>query len=266
MSMQQVDTLISLQKLKTGYKVRSKEHIVSESITAELKAGELTMLMGPNGCGKSTLMQTIAGMLPPLGGTGIILDQDLSQIKDKERAKLISLVLTDRLHTMGLNVWDIVSIGRYPYIGLRAKLGLEDVHIVRQALRSCQLEGYEKREYLSLSDGEKQRVMTARALAQQTPIMLLDEPTAHLDLPSRIDTIRMLKRLARDEHKAILVSTHELELALNEAEQIWLMSRDGTLEHGSPNELILKSSFERCFGSEYVDFSDRRQALNKALP
>ena len=108
MSTQQADTLISLQNIKTGYKVRSKEHIVSESITAELKAGKLTMLMGPNGCGKSTLMQTIAGMLPPLGGTGIILNQDLSQIRDKERAKLISLVLTDRLHTISHTLSPIV--------------------------------------------------------------------------------------------------------------------------------------------------------------
>lgn len=244
---------ITLNALKTGYKERGTRHIVSEGLTASLPLGVLTMLMGPNGSGKSTLLQTLSGLLAPIGGCGMILQHDLSKLNERERAQLMSLVLTDRVNVAGLSVWDLIAIGRYPYIGLRGKLQAEDREIIQRAISDCGLCGYEQREYLRLSDGEKQRVMIARALTQETPIILLDEPTAHLDLPSRVDIIRMLADLAHQHNKCILVSTHELELSLRLGDHIWLMNRHGELEAGSPDELIRRESFERCFGRAYID-------------
>lgn len=254
--------MIQISRLKTGYTLRKGLHAVSSSISVEMREGTLTMLMGPNGCGKSTLMQTLSGLIPPLGGDVLIHGKPIVDIGDKERAKLLSLVLTERISTSGLIVLDIVSIGRYPYVGLRGRLEEEDLKQVNVALKHCRLLGYEHRQYIELSDGEKQRVMIARALAQETPIILLDEPTAHLDFPSRVDVMRMLRTMAREMKKAILVSTHELDLALEYADDIWLMNRDGELESGTADELIARESFEHCFGYEYVNFEERRQKLN----
>lgn len=212
------------------------------------------MLMGPNGCGKSTLMQTIAGLLPPLGGSASIAGHQLADIESSRRAQLMSLVLTDKIESSNLSVWDIASTGRYPYVGLRGKLSPVDNAIVTQSLEQCRLSAMEHRRYAELSDGEKQRVMIARALAQQTPVMLLDEPTAHLDLPSRLEVLTMLRRLARDLGKSILVSTHELDLALQWADAIWLMSRDGVVTAGAPEDLILSDDIERVFGGEQLSF------------
>lgn len=214
------------------------------------------MLMGPNGSGKSTLMQTIAGLIPPLSGELSVAGELITKLKHKERAKLMSLVLTERIEHGSLSVWDIVSTGRYPYTGLRGKLLAHDIEIMEHSLSVCRVSEMKHRYYSELSDGEKQRVMIARALAQDTPLMLLDEPTAHLDLPSRLEVLTMLRDLARELKKGIIVSTHELDLALQWADMIWLLDRQRSATAAAPEDLVLSGHISRVFGNERLSFDE----------
>ncbi|WP_329904727.1 ABC transporter ATP-binding protein [Porphyromonas pogonae] len=245
---------IRLESLATGYKSHRGVYEVSHRIDLSVLNGELVMLMGPNGCGKSTLMHTIAGLQSPLNGAVYLAGHELGKLRDSDRSKLLSLVLTDKITTNNLTVWDIVSIGRYPYVNQRGKLRERDKHMIYLALEQCNLNGFESRFFSELSDGEKQRVMIARALAQETPVMLLDEPTAHLDLPGRLEIMIMLKDLASKTGKSILVSTHELDLALQWADTVWLMNKHGDIEAGAPEDLILNGGFEQVFGNSHLTF------------
>ncbi len=253
---------IVLSRLSTGYKSRKTERIVSKRIDLSVLSGELVMLMGPNGCGKSTLMLTMAGLLQPMSGEITIAGRDMHSLRMSEKAKMFSLVLTDKIASSNLTVHDIVVIGRYPYVSYRGRLSAEDKRIVSESLTACRLTGFESRLYSELSDGEKQRVMIARALAQQTPVMLLDEPTAHLDLPSRLEVIAMLRDLARNTYKSILMSTHEMDLALQWADTVWLMDRGGVVTCGTPEDLVLNHAFERVFGNDKLSFDPELGAFS----
>ena len=249
---------IQLHDLSTGYRPRREEKVISQHLELAIAPGEVVMLMGPNGSGKSTLMHTMAGLLPPLSGEVIISGKPLSSLKMKELARLLSLVLTERIPGGNMAISDIVAVGRYPYTGFRGSLRPEDKAVIHEALRACHLDGMQERLYSTLSDGEKQRVMIARALAQETPLILLDEPTAHLDLPSRLEVTTMLRTLARSLGKSILISTHELDLALGWADTIWLMDREGKVTASAPEDLILDGHIERVFGAPTLSYNKER--------
>ena len=249
---------IQLHDLSTGYRSRREEKVISRHLELAIAPGEVVMLMGPNGSGKSTLMHTMAGLLPPLSGEVIISGKPLSSLKMKELARLLSLVLTERIPAGNMSISDIVAVGRYPYTGFRGSLRPEDKVVIREALTACHLDGMQERLYSTLSDGEKQRVMIARALAQETPLILLDEPTAHLDLPSRLEVTTMLRTLARSLGKSILISTHELDLALGWADTIWLMDRAGEIVSAAPEDLILGGHIERVFGAPGLIYDQER--------
>ena len=249
---------IQLHDLSTGYRSRHEEKVISQHLELAIAPGEVVMLMGPNGSGKSTLMHTMAGLLPALSGEVIISGKPLSSLKMKELARLLSLVLTERIPAGNMSISDIVAVGRYPYTGFRGSLRPEDKVVIREALRACHLDGMQERLYSTLSDGEKQRVMIARALAQETPLILLDEPTAHLDLPSRLEVTTMLRSLARSLGKSILISTHELDLALGWADTIWLMDRAGEIVSAAPEDLILDGHIERVFGAPTLSYNRER--------
>lgn len=241
--------------LSTGYRDRKRgERIISKDLNVSIAPGELVMFMGPNGSGKSTLMHTIAGLLPPISGEVLIGEESVAKQSIGQIAKMLSLVLTERITSATMTVEDVVSIGRYPHIGYLGKLSEYDHKLVAEAIELCNLRGMEQRTLSELSDGERQRTMIARALAQQTPLILLDEPTAHLDLPSRLDVILMLRRLAHDMKRSILVSTHELDLALSWADTIWLLDREGRLTTGAPEDLVLAGSVEKTFGNEWLGY------------
>lgn len=249
---------IQLHDLSTGYRSRREEKVISQHLELTIAPGEVVMLMGPNGSGKSTLMHTMAGLLTPLSGEVIISGKPLSSLKMKELARLLSLVLTERIPAGNMSISDIVAVGRYPYTGFRGSLRPEDKVVIREALTACHLDGMQERLYSTLSDGEKQRVMIARALAQETPLILLDEPTAHLDLPSRLEVTTMLRTLARSLGKSILISTHELDLALGWADTIWLMDRVGEIVSAAPEDLILDGHIERVFGAPGLIYNQER--------
>ena len=209
---------ISTNKLTIGYRAASGgEHVVQTDLSFSLRAGEMVCMLGPNGCGKSTLLRTLAGLQPALSGEYTHCD-----------TKHIALVLTERLSMDNTTVHDVVAMGRYPYTSFLGGLTDEDEAIIAKSLQAVGFElsifNFHLSPFNAHSDGEKQRILIAKALAQQTPIILLDEPTAHLDLPHRILILRLLRNLAHEQGKTVLISTHELDLALALSDRILLMS------------------------------------------
>lgn len=245
---------------KHGYTFRGK--VVAEKLFLNLAEGELVCLLGPNGSGKSTLMRTIAGVQKPICGHVMLDGKRLEKLSAKEVARHLSIVLTDRVMTGNLSVYALVTLGRYPYTGWMGSLSPDDEAIVRDAIETTGTRRFAHRHISDLSDGERQKVMIARALAQDTPVILLDEPTAHLDLPNRIEVVRLLKKLAREQKKSIVMSTHELDFALQAADRIWLMSPAGgddgkkgiEMISGMPEELILDGRLEKAFKRNGFEF------------
>ena len=205
-----------LQSLSIGY----SHKVIAADINAQIKGGELTCLIGRNGTGKSTLMRTLAGFLKPLGGTALLDGRDVSHLSPAERSHLISVVLTDRVDVDGMRVKDLVSVGRQPYTGFFGKMSSDDEEVVNKAIADVGMTDFAGRQVNSLSDGERQKVMIAKALAQQTPVILLDEPTAFLDYPSKKEMFQMLAQLCHEQGKAVLVSTHDLDIALPIADSV----------------------------------------------
>lgn len=201
-----------------------------------MNAGELVCLMGPNGIGKSTLLRTLAGLQKPLQG----------KISDATE-KNIALVLTDRIVATNMTVYDLVTYGRYPYLDWSISLSSEDKKIIEESIRQVHIQHLKEKRLYELSDGQLQMAMIARALAQQTPILLLDEPTAHLDLNNRVEIMNLLRSLSRNAGKAILVCTHELDLALQTADRIWLTTTGKKIKEGIPEDLVLDGSFDAVF-------------------
>jgi len=235
---------------------KAQQKIVAGPLNLELYAGELICLLGPNGCGKSTLLRSLSALQNPIGGTIQLNGFDLAALKPVQIARLISLVLTDTVRAGNLDAYAVIALGRYPYSGWLGRLNERDKQAIDDAINATHTAAFLDRKMDSLSDGERQKVMLARALAQDTPLIVLDEPTAHLDLPSRIQLLRLLHQLAKDTGKAILISTHELDLALQVADQIWLMSNGGNLVAGYPEELVLNGDFKQAFDRDGIAFDD----------
>ena len=228
---------ITLSSLSIGYRVKGGDKVVARGVDVALRAGELTCLIGANGAGKSTLLKTLAGFLPKLGGSIYIKGKEISGYDQKEMSRLVGVVLTARPEAMNMTVEDIVSLGRTPYTGFWGRLDADDTRIVAESMGQVGISGLARRTASTLSDGERQKMMIAKALAQQTPIILLDEPTAFLDYPSKVETMLLLARLSHDTGKTIFMSTHDLELALQTADTLWLMAGDGKVAAGTPRGL-----------------------------
>lgn len=204
-----VMTAITTNRLTVGY----RGHRVVEDISLSLPCGRLVCLLGPNGAGKSTLLRTLCGFQPPIAGTVTISGSDITTMSAAEVARLVSVVLTDRPLTPSLTAAEMVGMGRAPYTGFWGRLSDEDRRLVSEAMQTVGIAPLATRRMGRLSDGERQKVMIAKALAQHTPVIVLDEPTAFLDYPSKVAVMKTLARLAHDEGKTILMSTHDLELA-----------------------------------------------------
>ena len=202
-------TAITTIRLTVGY----RDHRVVEDISLSLPCGRLVCLLGPNGAGKSTLLRTLCGFQPPIAGTVTISGSDITTMSAAEVARLVSVVLTDRPPTPSLTAAEMVGMGRAPYTGFWGRLSDDDRRLVSEAMQTVGIDSLATRRMGRLSDGERQKVMIAKALAQHTPVIVLDEPTAFLDYPSKVAVMKTLARLAHDEGKTILMSTHDLELA-----------------------------------------------------
>ena len=219
-----------------------------------LHPGRLTCLLGPNGSGKTTLMRTLAGMLAVRGGEVLLDGADLRRLPPRKRAQRLAVVLTDRVTVGMLDVWTLVSLGRQPHTDWRGKLSASDSRTVDEAIEAARASDLVGRNVAELSDGERQRVMLARALAQEPRLLILDEITAFLDLPRRLHVMQLLRDIARGRGISVLVSTHDLDLALRLADEVWLASSLGDLFQGPPEELVLRGDFGRVFESEALHF------------
>ena len=251
---------ISTNKLCIGYRVQNTEYRVQTDLDFALQQGEMVCMLGPNGCGKSTLLRTLACLQPALGGEyRIQVESCLEGAKNTEYSpeKSVALVLTERLSMDNTTVHDVVAMGRYPYTSFLGGLTAEDEVIINDALKAVGFEMSRSRDhdisttmFNAPSDGEKQRILIAKALAQQTPIILLDEPTAHLDLPHRILVLRLLRKLAHEQGKTVLISTHELDLALALSDRILLMTPEKGILLDTAENLRKADAFTQAFGMD----------------
>lgn len=246
--------MLRLGGLDIGYRSSGGNTIVARDINLALDAGEFVCLLGPNGAGKSTLMRTIAGMQPPLSGSVRVGGENIHDIPARTRAALIGVVLTERVTAGLLTSYALVSLGRYPHTNWLGKLSETDHEVVRRSIEMAGAKDLAQRYVGELSDGERQRVMLARALAQQPTLMILDEITAYLDLPRRVEIIALLRQLAHETGCGMLISTHDLDLALRNADRVWLIDRSGTVRAGAPEDLVLSGNLAATFSDDRIDF------------
>lgn len=268
----QEEKIITLNNASIGYKGKTHSvNVVKSEISVYALKGELVALIGGNGVGKSTLLKTIAGFQPPIGGDILIRGEQINAYREKELALIMSFVSTEIIRVPNLSVFDLVSLGRYPYTNWFGKLSDEDRHIVEEAIKSVGLQGYENRMVNCISDGERQKAMIARTLAQDTDVIILDEPTAFLDLSNKYEIVHILHQLASEKGKTILFSTHDLTTAIAESDRMWLMLND-SVEQGAPEDLILNGDFTSLFHNEHLffdqekgDFRIRKQTKRSAI-
>ena len=265
--------MIELKDLTIGYAQKNNTKVVASGINATLHSGRLTCLIGANGIGKSTLLRTLSAFQPPLSGEIFINNESpipLSTLTDKQLSRLIGVVLTEKPDVQNMTVFELVGLGRSPYTGFWGRLNEDDKEVVKESLRLVGIESLQDRLIQTLSDGERQKTMIAKALAQQTPVIYLDEPTAFLDYPSKVEMLTLLRHLARETGKTIFLSTHDMELALQIADELWLMtagtpssdtaenpSNNGLCQNPKETTLIIGTPRELASNGSLSHFIDR---------
>ena len=247
------ELILKAENLTIGYRKGPKENVILKNINSGLYKGEFVCLIGPNGVGKSTLLRTLCGVQPPLSGDILLNGEDLENYDRQRLSREISLVLTEKI-TGNLTVYELIALGRYPHTNWSGTLTKIDELKIEQAVQDTHCEAIIHQKVYELSDGQLQKVMIARALAQDGDLMILDEPSAHLDLKNKVEILFMLQRLAKDHNKAILIATHELDLALQTADRIWLMAFNQPLVSGWPEDLALSGYITDAFRSDQFKF------------
>lgn len=245
---------IDIKDLTIGYTSKGNKKVVAEDINCSIFSGELTCLLGANGIGKSTLLRTLSAFQPKLAGNIYIKEKEIGNYTEKSLSMLVSVVLTEKFDIKNMTVRELIGLGRSPYTGFWGKLAKEDEKIVDKSISLVKIEDLAQRMIHTLSDGERQKVMIAKALAQETPIILLDEPTAFLDFPSKVEIMQLLHQLSRKTNKTIFLSTHDLELALQIADKIWLMDKHTGIRIGTPEDLSLNGSLSNFFARKGIIF------------
>jgi iron complex transport system ATP-binding protein len=255
------DAALRTRDLAVGYRTRRARRAVLEHVNLAVDSGELVCLLGPNGIGKSTLLRTIARMQPPLWGSVELGGADLRAVSHAELARRLGVVLTERVAVEALTVRQIVGLGRYPHSGWFGGLTDRDRAAIGWAIDAVGVRHLAERDFSRLSDGERQRVMIARALAQEPVLLVLDEPTAFLDVPSRVELMGLLRQLTRDRPLAVVVSTHDLELALRTADTIWLVLPGGEVITGAPEDVVLSGAIGQAFEGRQIRFHQEERSF-----
>ncbi len=240
--------------LAIGYAARRKVNTVMQHLSLQARTGELVALIGRNGSGKSTLLRTLVGLQPALSGKVILQGKDLNTIGSSLLPRLVSFASTEPMAIRNIRVRDVIALGRFPFTNWIGTVTPEDEEAVNKAIEATGLMQLTGRSIDNISDGERQRTLIARSLAQDTGLLVMDEPTAFLDLPSRYSIVSLLRQLTRERDKCVIYSTHDLDTAINEADRIWLMTGEGIAE-GAPEDLILSGAVARAFESPLLSFS-----------
>jgi iron complex transport system ATP-binding protein len=248
---------ISCQNLTIGYASKKNAKTICKDISMQLETSKLYALIGQNGIGKSTFLKTLTGILKPLNGSISILEKNILTWDETEFAKNVSVVLTEKIPLSNLTVYELVALGRQPYTNWLGRLSKEDFKKIEDALVLTELKTLENKKIVEISDGQMQRVLIARALTQDTPIIILDEPTTHLDLYHKVTLIKLLKRLANTKNKCILFSTHDVDLAIQLADEMLLMY-DEKIELDSPCNFIEKGVFDLIYKEDFIQFDAKK--------
>ena len=259
--MKMIGEIIVLRNLGIGYHTKHGVITVATGINGSIKSGELTCLLGVNGVGKSTLLKTLSSFQPKTEGEILLEGQELSEYSDKQLSRLIGVVLTEKPDVRNMTVRELVSLGRSPYTGFWGTYSNEDLKVVDEAIAMVGIEKLSKRMVHTLSDGERQKAMIAKALAQQTPVIYLDEPTAFLDYPSKVEVLQLLCRISREAGKVIFLSTHDVELALQMADTIWLMTSGEGIAIGSPKTLAENGALGKFIERDGIKFDAESMAI-----
>ncbi len=246
---------LHIEKLSTGFlQKRGKKRVLQEGFSADLKSGEMICLLGPNGAGKSTLMRTLLGLQRALEGSVHFDDFPLSDLSVRQLSRKVAVVFTDRLDDIYLKVNEVVAMGRYPFAPLSGKLTEKDRQAVTKALVQVEMQSFAHQTFFNLSDGEKQKVLMARALVQETPFIFFDEPVAFIDAPGKIAVMELLREIVRKQNKGILLTTHDIDLALHYADKLWLMGNGRPFVQGIPEDLVLQKSVQQYFYHQGIRF------------
>lgn len=246
--------ILKTKSLAVGYQQKKSVTIIQQDINLQLLAGEFVTILGKNGIGKSTLLRTLTKVQEQISGDVFLQQKKIQSYSLKELSTTISLVLTEKLPESQLTVFELVALGRQPYTNWIGKLQENDIERITSALKLTETDDLAQKHFHELSDGQLQRVLIARALAQDTKIIMLDEPTAHLDMHHTIKVFQLLKKLSKETEKTIIITTHEVNLAINAADQLILLTENNVI-CGTKNELIAKDSFNALFPSDIVNFN-----------
>lgn len=249
------NSILATHNLAVGYRNGKNTVTLLKGLNLNLEQGKLVALLGQNGAGKSTLLRALTCDERPLDGSIEVNGRNLQEMSQKDRSRLIGLVSTERIQAGALTVTELVGLGRQPHTGFLGRLDDEDRVIVRQSMADAGIIGKADEYMASLSDGERQKAMIARALAQQTPIIILDEPTAFLDVASRIETMRLLQTLAHDRGKAVLLSSHDISQSLMLADELWLITTDRQVLTGTTRQLVASGAMEHLFTNRDIHFN-----------
>ena len=240
-------TILSTKALSIGYKNGKEEDALFSHLNLEAKEGTLISLLGENGIGKSTLLRTLSGLQLPLSGEIFIGDQNLKNLNKSDLAKVLSLVLTQAPSGLNFTVEELVSLGRFPYTSWTGRLQAEDKKKVGDALEICEITHFKYKNIYQISDGQFQKTLIARALAQDCPLMILDEPTVHLDANNRYMIINLLKKIAKEDYRTIIMSTHQISMAAELSDEIWLAKQKNNLIVNTPEKLLQNNVLQETF-------------------
>ena len=250
-------TILSTSNLSIGYQSKKEKNIIADNLNLTFEEGKLISLVGGNGIGKSTLLRTITGIQKPLAGTVTLKEKEIHLYESLSLAQNLSLVLTEKLPPNNLTVFELIALGRQPYTNWLGKLSAEDLEKINQAIALTHVEHLIDKRHHEISDGQLQIVLIARALAQDTPLIILDEPTTHLDLFHKVSVFKLLKKLSQETNKCILFSTHDIDLAIQLSDEMIVMS-ENSVEQDDPCNLITKGVFNTLFKDSSITFDGEK--------
>jgi iron complex transport system ATP-binding protein len=263
--MKEKESSVKVTGMEIGYISGRKKRIVKSNIKMELHPGEISCLLGLNGSGKSTLLRTLCGFQPALNGEILFYGKSIKKYSQSNLSRIVGVVLTEKTNAGGITAYELVGLGRYPHTGFLGNLKENDHRIISSALEATGMAHKAKFYVSELSDGERQKIMIAKALAQECPIIILDEPTAFLDVTSRIETIALLRKMAHEKNKTVFLSTHDIDSAIQMSDRIWLIDKEKPIVSGAPEDLIMKGEIGKYFNKENIFFDINTGKLNTII-